>query len=311
MSNINQTLSEIAVILPCLNEQENIGPMYAQLKKYVPSADLIFVDDGSTDATWQEILKLSQKDASVQGLRFSRNFGQQAALEAGLRAANAQAVILMDCDLQHPVGLLPRMIEIWKSGKLIVQTQRQDPPGRPIKKLLSNSFYKVFNWISEVKLTSASSDFCLLDLKVVRFLNTLEQRSKFYRGILPWSGFPSATIEYQAADRTKGESSYTFSKMFELARVGITYFSYLPLKLIVVFGIMVFITSSAFFLVTLISKFLYPNLFSSAALFGSFIIANSGIIIIILGIIALYQVNLFRELQGLPSFVITDKTNTE
>ena len=202
------------------------------------------------------------------------------------------------------------MIEAWSNGAWIVNTSRTYPPRTNLlKKLLSKAFYKAFDVISDVKLSQANSDLRLIDRKVAVFLNSLEQRTKFYRGLVAWSGFPHVTIEYTASERVRGKSGYSLVKMFELARVGITFFSYLPLKLIVVFGLLLSGCSTFLFLITLISKFLYPDLFSSAALFGSFILANSGVIIVILGVIALYQVNLYREVQGLPSYVVLESKN--
>lgn len=310
MNNTSTNINNISVVIPCFNEEGNIALIYSQIRAILALAEIIFVDDGSHDQTWGIISELAQKDSQVKAIRFTRNFGAQAALEAGLRKSTGAAVITIDCDLQHPVNLIPQLIEAWDqgAGSLIVNTTRIKTEGEPFsKRLCSAIFYGLFNLVSEVKIPSSSSDFRLLDRKVVNFIMQIPQRNKFFRGLVPWTGFSSTCISYKANARHSGQASYNMSKNFELARLGITFFSYLPLKLIVVFGLFLSICSILLFLVCLVSKFFYPDLFSSAALFGSFVLANSGIIIVILGISSLYQINLYKELQGLPAYIVSEE----
>ncbi len=297
-------------MIHCFNEEGNLALIHSKIRATLPLAEIIVVDDGSHDQTWSLISELAQKDPLIKAVRFTRNFGAQAAIEAGLRKSTGDAVITIDCDLQHPVSLIPELIAAWNQGNgcLIVNTSRIKTEGETFgKKLCSSIFYWLFNLVSDVKIPSSSSDFRLLDRKVVNFIIQIPQRNKFFRGLVPWTGFSSTCISYKANARHSGQASYNMSKNFELARLGITFFSYLPLKLIVVFGLILTLFSILLFLVCLVSKFFYPDLFSSAALFGSFVLANSGIIIVILGISSLYQINLYKELQGLPAYIVSEE----
>jgi polyisoprenyl-phosphate glycosyltransferase len=199
---------------------------------------LIFVDDGSRDDTWSVVCDLAASDPKVKGVRLSRNFGHQYALVAGLEMAAGDAVITMDCDLQHPVEMLPILLEKWRAGFKVVKTLRQDECdlGR-FKRWTSRSFYRLFSFLSGVRLQPGLADFRLLDRKAVHELLRFNEEGLFLRGLTEWIGFPSCAIPYQAGERACGRSQYSLRKMVSLAWKGVSSFSILPLRIGIVIGL--------------------------------------------------------------------------
>lgn len=305
--------SLISVILPFYNEENNVQIIYSSIKKVLESNDLdkysfeiICVDDGSRDRTWDEILKISKKDSRIKGIRFSRNFGHQYAIEAGLKEAKGEAIIMLDSDLQHPPELIPTFIKKWEEGFDIVNTKRIDTSKvRFFKRTTSKLFYRFLNSISKIHVEEGSSDFRLLDRKVADILNKMNEKGKFYRGLVNWVGFKKISIAYKIRERKFGKSSYSLKKMMELARVGITSFSYLPMKLILLFGII--ITIFSLILAGISFLFLENLLVFVTMIIISFVLFSNGIIVIILGVISVYQINMYDELQGRPNYLIREK----
>lgn len=296
-----------------MNEESNILSLYLKINSLLQSENLefIIIDDGSSDNTWEEVKKLSLKDPNVKGIRFARNFGQQLALDAGLKASTGSAVISLDADFQHPPELLPEMLKKWRDGVKIVKTRRLDTEKTSwLKKNSSSCFYRIFNSLSGMKLEQGSADFRLMDRSVVDYLIKLSEHNKFFRGLVDWTGMSHATIEYHPNERSAGKSSYSVRKMLELAEIAITNFSYTPLKFIILFGAFLSVSSTLLFIIAILCKYLIPNLFSSAALFGSFILANTGVIIVMLGVIALYQINIYKALQKRPDYIVAEKINS-
>jgi dolichol-phosphate mannosyltransferase len=199
---INKASSKkISIIIPSFNEQDNVSVLFKKIKSVLPYANLevIFVDDGSSDGTLENIIKLSKTERCVKYISFSRNFGHQAALRAGLRAARGDAVISMDADLQHPPELLPILISKWERGHDIVYTKRDDDSAEKtslFKKKSSNIFYKLINQLSGLSIDPGAADFRLLDRKVVDVINSFTEPNIFLRGLVNWIGFKSASIDY-------------------------------------------------------------------------------------------------------------------
>jgi len=304
----------ISVVLPVYNEEKNIHSVYSQLRdilwwreqKY--DYEIIFVDDGSRDTSWKTILSLIENDSRVRWIRFSRNFWQQMALEAGLNESRWDAVITMDADGQHPASIIHEFIQKWEDGVDVVNTKRLDTEKISLfKKTTSILFYKIFNTISGFKIEPASSDFRLLDRKVVDFLNTLQESPKFYRGILAWAGFQTTIIPFQAAKRGWGKSGYSLNRMYALALLGITSCSLRPLKMIIIFGFLMSCGSTWLLIIAVTAKLMDSTFFSSAALWWSFILVNTGIIVIMLGILGVYNANILSTLSSRPSYIIKEK----
>jgi polyisoprenyl-phosphate glycosyltransferase len=211
----------ISVVIPAFNEEANISAVFEAVRSSLLGlevCEIIFVDDGSLDATAERIRSLRERHSLVRLIRFGRNFGQQAALLAGLEAARGAAVITLDCDLQHPPELLPQMIEAWRMGAKVVQMVRTQTAGAGFfKTLTSRVFYGFVNLISETPVVSGAADYQLLDRVVVDAVLQFKDRYPFVRGLVGWLGFPTTKIEYIAPRRHTGATGYTPRKMFRLS----------------------------------------------------------------------------------------------
>jgi len=303
----------ISIIIPSYNEEKNIPVIYRAIcdeweKSLADKYDfeLIFVDDGSQDNSVKEIEKLVQKDERVRGIIFSRNFGHQAALEAGLKKSKGSAAVVMDGDMQHPPENIPELVQHWESGYSIVNTKRCDSKDiSRFKKTTSKMFYKILNSIADINIDSGSADFRLVDRRVVDELNTLTEKDKFYRGLVDWIGFKTSVVEYNAQKRMHGQSSYNFGKMLSLAKTGIISFSMLPMKLILLVGSILFVVGSLLLLFMLYYRFFIDiHQFTGTAILATFIIANNGLILLAMGVMSIYQINMHKELQNRPNYII-------
>ncbi|MCX6715657.1 MAG: glycosyltransferase family 2 protein [Candidatus Taylorbacteria bacterium] len=305
----------ISIIVPVHNEEKNIPLIKAELSDVLAalpySHEIIFVNDGSTDNSEQIIESLTKSDARIKSIEFSRNFGHQAAIEAGIKYSTGDAVIMMDGDFQHPPQIIPKLIEKWIGGYDVVNSKRIDNKDISFfKRITSTIFYKLLNSISDIKLESGSADFRLLDKKVIDELKLLTEKQKFYRGLVMWVGFRSTIVEYEVCKRLHGKSSYTFKKMLTLAREGLTSFSMLPMKFIFLIGILL-LTAGTFSLslMLFIKYFIDYDYFSGSAILAMFIVVNNGFVILLMGIISLYQITMFKEIQNRPNFIIKNKSN--
>ena len=305
----------LSVVLPSYNEEENIPLIYAELEKYIDAKrfdyEIIFVNDGSQDETWQQIEKLSKKHTAVKGVNFSRNFGHALALEAGLCEAKGDVVIMMDADLQHPPKLIPKLISKYDEGFDIVNTVRQTTEDAGLfKRITSKIFYYFMNSISDLELREGEADYRLLSRKALDSLNALKESPKFYRGLVNWIGYDIARIDYTAGSRMYGKSSYTLKKMLELARMGVTSFSLRPLKLIFTAGIFLSAFSFMLLIVLLVIKFfINPNLVSYNAILTDVLIFITGILTMFQGVVALYLIDIFNATKARPTFIVRGRTD--
>jgi polyisoprenyl-phosphate glycosyltransferase len=227
---------KLSFVLPAHNEERNIAAIAAQLAemcKPFGSHELVLVDDGSTDGTLATIRSLAAHDPTVRFVSFTRNFGHQAALRAGLRHARGGAVIVMDCDFEHPVETVPLLVAEWRRGAKIVLTQRLDTNGRTsaLKRWSSRMFYRILNALGDVRIEPGSADFMLLDRAAVDVINGLDDQDVFLRGLVRWIGFPTATVAYDQGMRRAGASKYTLWRMVDFAVTGIVAHSVRPLRL--------------------------------------------------------------------------------
>ena len=225
---------KVSVVIPAFNEAENIYPLLDRLlpvlKKY-NDYEVVFVDDGSSDNSIEILDELHKKNAKINYISFSRNFGHQYALRAGLDYATGDCVISMDADLQHPPELISQMVDEWCGGNDVVYTVRKDTADAGfLKKMTSSLFYKMFSFFSGLKLPKGTADFRLLDKKACSVLSAMQENNLFLRGMVFWMGFRQKSIPYNAEKRFKGTSSYTVKKMFALAVLGATSFSVKPLR---------------------------------------------------------------------------------
>lgn len=302
----------ISIVIPSYNEAGNIKVITKKLKgvlKEKEEFEIIFVDDGSTDQTFEEIKNIMKTEKFVEVISFSRNFGHQKALKAGLDHARGDCVISMDADLQHPPEVLPKLIDKWREGYDVVYTIRKDTLDIGfIKRITSKCFYKIINILSDVDIPLGAADFRLLDRKVVNELKQFKEKWLFIRGLVSWLGFRQVGIEYTVQPRHKGKSKYSMSKMIAFAIQGVTSFSILPLRISTVLGVLFSIISFAYALYAL-----YIKIFTNASILGWTSIMISvlfigGIQLICIGMIGEYLGKMFIETKERPNYVIREKS---
>lgn len=314
MENTNKKL--ISIVSPAHNESENIPLMVEEVKKVMEKLsdkyafEYILVNDGSLDNTWEVIVNESKKDNRIKGICFSRNFGHQMALTAGLDHAKGDAVIYCDSDLQQPPEVFPKLIEKWEQGSDVVHTKRLETEGESFfKKLMSKFFYKIINKFSNVRIEDGMADFKLLDRKVLEKLTLMREHDRFLRGMVPWLGFKSSVVDYKANKRIHGVPWYNFRRNLSFAKSGILAFSVKPLKYIgYLGGLMIIFSSLGMFYWIIRSLFAKVWLLSPTLTFTVFNTFLMGLSLVSLGLIALYISNIYSELLDRPLYVISDKT---
>jgi dolichol-phosphate mannosyltransferase len=303
---------EISIVIPTYCEEGNIVELYEQLqseltKSEIHSFEIIYVNDGSIDNSLEKIKELAIRDERVKYIHFSRNFGHQNALRAGLDFAKGEAVISMDADLQHPPELIPTLIDFWRAGNKVVYTKRKDKNDLSFfKKLTSKMFYKLVNYLSETKLEEGTADFRLLDRSVVEALKNFNENNLFYRGIIPGLGFRQHGIDYIPNVRFSGNTKYTFSKMVRFALTGITSSSAKPLYFSIYLGAFLALCSFFYALYAI-----YVSLFTTEAVAGwtstiASILFIGGIQLMMLGIVGIYLGKLFSESKKRPNYIIEE-----
>ena len=309
---MRNTNFKVSIIIPCFNEENNVDILYKKIKEVLTGIDvqLLFIDDCSSDNTLGSIELISQSDLNVKYVSFSRNFGHQNALKAGLEYADGDCVISMDADLQHPPELITSLIEKWQEGFDIVYTIRKDNENVSfLKKISAFLFYKIINKISDIEIKKGTADFRLMDKSVVKVLNNdIKEYHLFYRGLIPWIGYTQFGIEYTPNKRSSGKSKYSFLKMLKLALDGITSFSIKPLKLAILLGLMLSLFSGLYSLYAL-GMFIFTDEtvkgWTSILLSVLFI---GGINMILLGIIGEYIGKIYIQTKNRPHYIIR-KTN--
>jgi dolichol-phosphate mannosyltransferase len=231
----------ISIVLPAFEEEQNIQPLCQEILGQLEGSsalEVIFVDDGSRDRTYERIEDLSRSDTRVKGIRLSRNFGHQTALLAGLNEASGDAIIMMDADGQHPPSMIPRLIEKLEEGFDVVNTTRIDARGTGLfKRISSRWFYRVFNMLSDTRIEPASADFRIMNRLALDAFLTIEEHDRFTRGLVSWMGFRQAHLPYQAEKRKRGKSKYSLRRMRLFAFDGVTSFSTKPLRISMILGL--------------------------------------------------------------------------
>jgi dolichol-phosphate mannosyltransferase len=302
----------LSIVAPALNEEGNLERFFEDLQDVLRdlevSWELIFVDDGSSDGTWDKVRSLHQREPRVRGIRLSRNFGHQYAVLAGLTRARGDAVVSMDADLQHPPRVIPMLLEEWRRGSQIVHTRRRDGGGESaFKRLTSMLFYRIFSLLSGTPLRIGSADFRLLDRQVVDGLMGFEEEGLFLRGLVHWMGYTSGSVEFDSEPRLTGTTSYTLPKMVKLAWIGVSSFSLIPLRICIVMG---FLTSAVAFEQLL--EALYWKLIKGGTVPGwtqTMVVMTFlfGVLFILLGIVGEYIVRILIEVRRRPRFLVRDE----
>lgn len=307
---------KISVLLPVFNEELNIEPVYTALDNIFNALpgyryEIIFADDGSSDNTIRLIKQIAERDSRVFYLSFSRNFGKDNALMAGLQYSTGDALITMDADLQHPPAMIPELIDWWQQGFEVVYTFREDKNEHAgiFSQFTSRLFYKTVNSLSDVNLENGIADFRLMDRKVITSLVNLNENNPFFRGLLKWAGFKQKGIPYKPGARQLGDTKYSTSKLVSLALQGITSFSTKPLEFAIYLGFFFSFASLLYIPYVLYSLFTdvaisgWASTIVTIAFFG-------GLQLMILGIIGLYLGKVFMQVKQRPQFIISE-TNFE
>jgi len=307
---------KISIILPVYNEERAIASIYKAIIVVISGMpeylyEVIFVNDGSVDNSWNEIKKLSQKDKYVKGISFGRNFGHQIALKAGYDSSSGDAVISMDSDLQHPPQLILKMIKKWEKGFEVVYVEQIKRRDGVFKRVPSLLYYRLLNYVSQITIPKNVGDFRLLDRKVVLFIKSIKTKSLYLRGLVPWSGFSSTSICAEYSDRVSGKSSYTYWKMFKLAFDGITALSLFPLKLAAIVGAFVVFTGIILLLIILIDFIFYNSWYPLFKWLATVTYIFVGVLFILLWILGEYVGKIYEETKNYPQYVVVEKTNLE
>jgi dolichol-phosphate mannosyltransferase len=301
---------EVSVAIPVYNEENNLAELYKQLKfvletKLKVTYEIIFVDDGSEDSSWNVIVDLCSQNKNVKGIKLSRNFGHQQALKAGLDYSIGKAVISMDSDLQHPPEIIEKFYEEWEKGYDIVCAIRKDTKGIGLlKKVSSKFFYTFMNFLSDTKIEEGSSDFRLLDRKVVDEVKKFSETHLFLRGIISWIGHKSTAVEYLASQRYSGKSKYTIKKMLHFALDGIMSFSIRPLRVAMACGFFISVFSFLYILYALISKFVLKTTLAGWTSILISVLFLGGIQLLSIGILGEYLGKLFIESKKRRNYII-------
>jgi len=306
----------VSIAIPVYNEAESIPILYDRLKPVLEKLpfvfEIIFVDDGSDDGTYAAIQKLRQQDHRIKAISFSRNFGHQAALTAGLQFAAGDAVITMDGDLQHPPSLIPALLEKWQEGTQIVFTIRESTADESFfKKLTSKLFYRIMTASSKTPVQPFGADFRLLDRAVVASLNTLEERDRFLRGLIGWLGFSAIGVPFTADARAAGMSKYSTRKMIKFAVDGILSFSAAPLHLVTFLGLIVSVLSFAYGSYSLYAYFFTDRTIPGWTSLLVTILFLGGVQLISIGFLGEYLLRVYNETKRRPLYIIKDSLNID
>ena len=302
----------ISVILPAYNEEAMIemtgNVISGILERENILYEILFVDDGSTDGTWAGIMNLSEEKEEVRGISFSRNFGKEAAMVAGLAEAHGDCAVILDCDLQHPPEKIVEMYRLWEQGYEVIEGVKNSR-GREswVHKLAAKTFYSLISTASGFHMENAS-DFKLLDRKAVDAIVGMKEKYTFFRALSTWVGFRTTSVTYNVQERAAGESKWSTSGLVRYAVNNITSFSTAPMQFVTVCGVLVFIVSFISGIIALTQKLNGQALggFTTVILLQGFI---GSIIMISLGLIGFYIARIYEELRERPKYIISRRTN--
>jgi glycosyltransferase involved in cell wall biosynthesis len=307
---------EISVVVPVYREAESVEPLCRRLVPVLEhvsrSFEVLFVDDGSTDDTLLAIRAQNARDPRVKAVSFSRNFGKEIAIAAGLDHARGEAVVIMDADLQHPPETIADFVAKWREGWVMVYGQRTDRSGESrTKRGFTHAFYRLFARFGETPLPEGAGDFRLIDRKGVEILRSLGERARFSKGLYAWIGFPSVGVPFVVEERQFGTTKWSFRKLFRFAFDGITSFSTMPLRVWTYLGVLISLLSFATALFYAVRTLLfgsdvpgYPSLIVSVMFF-------SGIQLMSLGMIGEYVGRIFAEVKRRPLYVVAETVGGE
>ena len=305
---------KLSVVIPFYNEENMIQKMYDELVKEINQItkaefEIIFINDGSKDRTFERMLAIAAGDSRVKYISFSRNFGKEAGTIAGLEYATGEAVILMDGDLQHPPALIPQMIAAYEEGYDVVSARRTRTGEKPHRTFLAKHFYKLANKMMDIELMDGVSEFRLFSRKVVNAIISMQEYNRFSKGIFAWVGFNEKVIEYENQVRTVGETKYSLKFSLNYAIQGILSFNDKPLRMCINFGLFCLLISLVYVLWTFIQYLVVPDSLVSGYFTTIFsVVLFGGIQLISIGVLGEYIGKIYYEVKKRPHYLV-DQTN--
>lgn len=301
-----------SIVVPLFNEEAVIVESYKRLKSVMEttkdSYEIIFINDGSRDKTRCIVEGICKKDENIKLVNFSRNFGHQAAITAGMNEAEGEAVVVIDADLQDPPEVILRMIEKWKQGYQVVYGKRTKREGESFfKKLTAKVFYRILRSMTSIDIPVDTGDFRLIDRKVCDALNSLPEKNRYVRGLVSWVGYKQTFVEFTRQGRFAGETKYPLKKMLKLALDGITSFSYTPITIIGSFGGIIFFLGLISAIGVLIKNIYFNTAILSLGLIMAVNFVMFGLIFISIGVMGEYVGRISDEAKGRPMYIIDSK----
>lgn len=310
-------MSKVSLIIPCFNEEAALVPFMQEIDKVTSSmlpdtVELIFVDDGSRDSTLGLLRKLSKENSNIHYLSFSRNFGKEAAMLAGLGAATGDYAAVMDADLQDPPALLPKMLHaVRHEGYDCAGTRRVSRKGEPpIRSFFARMFYKLINCVSDTKLVDGARDYKLMSRPVVDALVAIPEYHRFSKGLYEWVGFKTKWLEFENVERVAGETKWSFWKLFKYSIEGLVAFTTMPLSIASMLGIFFMLLSFVLILLLCIRQLVWHQSVYGWTSMVCIIIFFSGIQLFSLGIIGQYLARTYMEVKRRPHFIVKEKDSS-
>ena len=312
------SMKKVSVVIPMYYEEEVAEECYKRVSKTLKELkeyeyEIIFVNDGSQDKTLKILEEIARKDSNVKVISFSRNFGHQAAVTAGLKEVTGDAIVIMDADLQDPPELIPDMLKYWEQGnEIIYGTRKTRKVESAFKLLTAKMFYKTLNALSDVEIPKDTGDFRLVDRKVIDVINNMPEHNKFLRGLFSWVGFKQMSYEYERQGRVAGKTKYPLKKMLKLASDGIISFSTKPLKLLGTLGVLSIVISVIILIYALISyAFKLNNLSAGWTSIMVAITFFAGVQLLSIWIMSEYIGRIYEETKKRPQYIVDKKINIE
>lgn len=308
-------MSLLSVIVPCYNEEESVELFYEELTKNDPffaekglELELLYIDDGSKDRTAEKVKGLRGRDGRVHLISFSRNFGKEAAMFAGLENAAGDYVVLMDVDLQDPPSLLPEMFSYMEQGYDSVATRRVSRKGEPpVRSFFARMFYRLMKKISKTEIMDGARDYRLMTRQMVDAILSMQEYNRFTKGIFGWVGFRTKWLEYENVERAKGETKWNFWKLFLYSLDGITAFSTVPLMLASVVGVLFCLLAFAMILFIIVRKLIFGDPVSGWPSLVCIILMTSGVQFFCTGILGQYLAKTYMEVKRRPIYLVREK----
>ncbi len=302
--------AKLCIVVPCHNEEACLREFHAELRRALAAipdcrAEIVFVDDGSTDATARVLDELARDDPAVKVVSLSRNFGHQIALTAGLDAADGDAVLMIDADLQHPPELVPAMVARWREGADVVSAVRQATSGASLwKRATSHLFYRLINTLSDTPIVPGAADFCLLSRRAHRAIGSVRERQRFLRGLVAWIGFNRVLVPFEAPPRFAGKSSYSTRKMLRLAATAVVSFSAAPLRLATRLGLLVAVAGLVYLLYAVAARVFFNAAVEGWTSLISVVLILGGLQMMFLGLVGEYLAVVYEEVKGRPLYLV-------